>query len=311
MTYPSSLDLSDDRFLAAFHGDGFDRLAFPHRAHLRLAWLAVRRLGLPRSIEGVTSGIRALAAKGGHPGRYHDTLTRAWVYVVAAAIAARPDITDFDRFLEAYPALLDKDYLSRHYSAARLSSPEARRHWLAPDLEPIPGAPDTQEDAGSQDSSPLDLPLPAFRHAIERVPLPVAVIAAHDATHVHATTVSSVATILRPPAMLVACLRPDSRVLPVLRAAGGFAVSYLGSDQRAIAGRFAERGRGTDVAQFHGVPHVLGPYGAPIISGGPAWFECRLRDELSAGNHQIICGTVVAAGTTDARPLQRLHGDWV
>jgi flavin reductase (DIM6/NTAB) family NADH-FMN oxidoreductase RutF len=146
---------------------------------------------------------------------------------------------------------------------------------------------------------------------MERVPLPVAIMAAHDATRVHAITVSSVASLARDPAMLVACVRRDSRVLAVARAAGGFAISYLGAEQRSIATHFADRARGEDVVQFGGVPHMRGPFGAPIVTGGPAWFECRLENEFDAGDHRVVCGRVVAAGMTDAHPLQHFQGGWV
>jgi flavin reductase (DIM6/NTAB) family NADH-FMN oxidoreductase RutF len=311
MTQPPNLDLSDEAFLATFDQAGFDRHSFPHRAHLRLAWLCVRRLGVERAVERVTSGIHSIAEKHGQASRYHDTLTRAWVYAVAAADAERPDLPTFDRFLDAHPELLDKNYLLRHYSAQRLSSPEARARWLSPDLQPIPGAPPAGLDEGGYGAPIPALPAHEVRQALERVPLPIAVMTARDATRVHGTTVSSVVTAARDPALLVACVRHNSRILPIVRAAGGFALSYLGADQRAIATRFADRARGEDVIQFGGIPHVLGPFGAPIVTGGPAWFECRLQDEFEAADHQVVCGRVVAAGTTDARPLQRLQGGWV
>ena len=78
MTQPSSLELSDQDFLATFERAGFDRHNFPHRAHLRMAWLYVRHLGVERAVERVASGIRSLAEKHGQSSRYHDTLTRAW-----------------------------------------------------------------------------------------------------------------------------------------------------------------------------------------------------------------------------------------
>lgn len=310
MNQPSSLDLNDDEFLAAFERTGLAGYAFPHRAHLRLAWLSVRRFGVDRAVERVPAGIRSLAEQHGQPTHYHDTLTRAWVYAVAAADADRPRST-FDEFLDAYPQLLDKHYLLRHYSAQRLSSAEARAHWLSPDLRPIAGAPDARADAKEQHVAPPVISLAEFRRVLGHIPLPAAIIAAHDATRVHGTTVSSVATVARDPAMLVTCVRPDSRLLPIVRAAGGFAISYLSADQRSIATRFADRTRGEDVEQFNGIPHLRAPFGAPIVTGGPAWFECRLQHEFEAAGHQVICGTVVAAGMTDTRTLQRLQDAWV
>jgi flavin reductase (DIM6/NTAB) family NADH-FMN oxidoreductase RutF len=311
VTLPSSLDLGDEEFFTAFERDQFEGHAFPHRAHLRLAWLCVRHFGVHRAVERVTAGIRAIAEKGGRPALYHDTLTRAWVYAVAAADGEHGEIATFDAFLEAHPELLDKNYLLRFYSAERLSSPEARARWLAPDLRPIPGAPPTDAAPGKPGTTLPALPAEEFRRAFARVPLAVAVMTARDATRVHGTTVSAVAAAERDPAMLIACVRRDSRILEIARAAGGFAISYLGADQSSIAARFADRARGEDVLQFGGIPHVLGPFGAPIVSGGPAWFECRLQDELAAADHQVVCGTVVAAGTSDRRPLQRLQGGWV
>lgn len=308
MLQPSALDLTDEEFLAAFEHAEIGSYSFPHRAHLRLAWLCVRRFGVEGAVDQVTSGIRSLATSQGKAALYHDTLTRAWVYVVAAAVAEGTELTTFDRFLDAYPDLLDKNYLLRHYSAQRLSSPEARTHWLSPDLLPIPGTP-TADPARHERGAPA-LPVREFRRAMERVPLPVAIMTARDATRLHGTTVTSVATAARDPATLVACIRRSSRLLEIVRAASGFAISYLGADQQTIAARFADCTRGEDLAQFAGVPHVLGPHGAPIVTGGPAWFECRLDHESDVAEHQVVCGTVVAAGTTDARPLQRVDGGW-
>ena len=313
MNQLSSLDLSDEDFITAFERAGFDPGNFPHRAHLRMAWLYVRHLGIGRAIDKAAAGIRAMADKHGQSNLYHDTLTRAWVYVVAAAIAECTDVSNFDEFLRRHPELLDKSCLLRYYSPERLSGPLARAGWLSPDLRPIPGAPDTASDSGEAEREAQASPVPAdeFRQALQQVPSPVAVMTARDATRLHGTTVSAVASVSVDPALLLICVQRDSRILDIVRAAGTFAVSYLASDQRSIATHFADPARIEGVAQFRGIPHVVGRFGAPIITGGPVWFECQLCDEFAAADHQVVCGTVVAEGVTDKRPLQRLRGDWV
>jgi flavin reductase (DIM6/NTAB) family NADH-FMN oxidoreductase RutF len=137
------------------------------------------------------------------------------------------------------------------------------------------------------------------------------VLTARDATRLHGTTVSAVAAVSLEPALLLICVQRDSRLLDIVRAAGGFALSYLASDQRSIATHFADPARIEGVAQFRGVPRIVGRLGAPIITGGPAWFDCHLCDEFAAADHQVVCGTVVAQGMTDTPPLQRLRGAWV
>jgi len=134
------LVMPDDEFLATFERGEFAGGAFPHRAHLRMAWLYVTELGPDEAIQKAATGIRNLAQHNGRPGLYHETLTRAWVYVVAAGIE-HSSRSSFTRFLDHSPQLLDKHLLLNHYSPDLLASPRARATWVAPDLRPIPGAP--------------------------------------------------------------------------------------------------------------------------------------------------------------------------
>jgi hypothetical protein len=136
----ASLALDDDAFIATFERGGFGADDFPHEAHVRMAWLYVTRLGPEAAIDRAARGIRALAKANGTPTLYHDTVTRAWVYVVAAAVAAAPSAT-FEGFLARNPQLLDRRLLLEYYSPDVLSSAQARAGWIAPDLAPIPGAP--------------------------------------------------------------------------------------------------------------------------------------------------------------------------
>jgi hypothetical protein len=108
-----------------------------HRDHLRLAWNAVREHG-EGAEEMVVAHIRAYAAAHGRSARYHDTMTRFWVRLIAHAFAVRPEVSDFDGFLAAFPQLLDKELFLRHWSQEAMFAPEARAAWRAPDLVPLP-----------------------------------------------------------------------------------------------------------------------------------------------------------------------------
>ena len=108
-----------------------------HRDHLRLAWNAVREHGSGAE-EAVVRHIQAYAAAHGQADRYHDTMTRFWMRLVAHAMAARPEIEDFESFLAAFPLLLDKELFLRHWSGPAMFAPEARAGWRDPDLRPLP-----------------------------------------------------------------------------------------------------------------------------------------------------------------------------
>jgi hypothetical protein len=111
---------------------------FRHRQHIHLAFEAVRRYGMPAATGMVCAWIRNIAAYQRAPQKYHHTVSRAWVEMVAYHVAADPDCADFDAFAAANPALLDKRLLSRHYRSSTLASGPARLGWVEPDLIAFP-----------------------------------------------------------------------------------------------------------------------------------------------------------------------------
>ncbi len=130
---------ADDHFLAAFTAGEIANQDFHHRDHLRLAWIQIRRLGLPHALEAVTAAIRQFAAGHGHGDRYHETMTRFWLLVVAMGISRHPTLA-FDELLAAEPHLVDKNLPYRHWSRERMGSEDARQRWVEPDLRLMPAS---------------------------------------------------------------------------------------------------------------------------------------------------------------------------
>jgi hypothetical protein len=113
------------------------RGGFGHREHLELAWTCLDRYDVDAAHLAVSTAVRHVAALHDMPDRYHETITRSWVHVVALHRALDP-ADSFDAFLAAHPALLTKDLLSRHYTEPVLHSGAARTTWAEPDLRAFP-----------------------------------------------------------------------------------------------------------------------------------------------------------------------------
>jgi hypothetical protein len=111
---------------------------FRHRQHINLAFLAVHRYGMPEATGKICAWIRHIAAYERAPQKYHFTVSRAWVEIIAHHVETDPECTDFDVFARRHPALLDKRLLSRHYRSATLAAAAARQGWVEPDLLPFP-----------------------------------------------------------------------------------------------------------------------------------------------------------------------------
>jgi hypothetical protein len=130
--------MNDQEFLAAFEAGTLPPHEFPHRAHIRMAWLVLRRDGWEPGFENIRAGIQHFAGAHGATRKYHESITRFWALLVLHAISLDPGISDFEAFAAAYPHLLDTRIIARHYSRDLLGSDAARHTWVEPDLEALP-----------------------------------------------------------------------------------------------------------------------------------------------------------------------------
>ena len=111
---------------------------FDHAAHLTVALDCVRRLGPEDALTELRQGLQALAERAGKPDNYHETRTQAWLALVTHVHRCHAD-EPLPRLLERVLAhCKDRRLLESYYSRERLSSAEARRRFVPPDLAPLP-----------------------------------------------------------------------------------------------------------------------------------------------------------------------------
>ena len=124
--HPECLDL--ERFV---RGE-IDAAAFPHREHVRMAFEMLRRHDFAEALLLFSRALRAMADKAGKPQAFHQTITVAFLALIAERLASG-EWDDFAAFAHANPDLLEKSALRRWYRADRLASPAARRTFVLPD----------------------------------------------------------------------------------------------------------------------------------------------------------------------------------
>ena len=108
---------------------------FRHRQHVQVAWLFVRNHGMPAALSEFSSAIKRYADAKGATSLYHETITWAFLLLIADRQARTP-VETWDEFEAANPDLLTwkPSILERYYSKELLASELARRTFLMPDL---------------------------------------------------------------------------------------------------------------------------------------------------------------------------------
>jgi hypothetical protein len=133
--------MNESEILARF--DAFEQATLPlaewnHAAHLVTALVYVRRHGREEALTRMREGLlRYVTAVGGNPEGYHETVTRAWIELIAnldAELADAPLAVAAQCLLERCG---DKLYLLRFYSRELIMTDAARRAWVEPDKAPF------------------------------------------------------------------------------------------------------------------------------------------------------------------------------
>jgi flavin reductase (DIM6/NTAB) family NADH-FMN oxidoreductase RutF len=97
------------------------------------------------------------------------------------------------------------------------------------------------------------------------------------------------------PPLVVAAIKVDSTLHEVIAASRVFALHVLGKNQKDIATAFF-KGAQPEGDTLNGYRFESGTTGTPLLVDPPAWFECRVVDEVLRGDHTIYVGEVVEAG---------------
>ncbi|MCA9049916.1 MAG: GNAT family N-acetyltransferase [Planctomycetaceae bacterium] len=149
--------MNDTELLAAFEDWSLPHEQWTHHAHVRVAYLYASQSDLRSATDRIRNAIKAYNTATKTPDSldrgYHETITRAFMTLVFAAIDEASPCRSSDEFCHTHPELLSKQTLLTYYSRDFLLSWDAKAHFVLPDLQTLPVvSPDSSEPA----SDPCD-----------------------------------------------------------------------------------------------------------------------------------------------------------
>jgi hypothetical protein len=109
-----------------------DPRMFPHGQHVRMGFELLRRHDFAQTAHLYSRAVRAMARRADRPEVFHQTITIAFLSLIAERMQAGAPV-NFTDFAAGNPDLFDKSVLSRWYRPERLASDIARRTFVLPD----------------------------------------------------------------------------------------------------------------------------------------------------------------------------------
>jgi flavin reductase (DIM6/NTAB) family NADH-FMN oxidoreductase RutF len=120
---------------------------------------------------------------------------------------------------------------------------------------------------------------------------------AEDGPRFRGATISSFLPLSLDPPLIAVALDAGGTMAALIGEAGICAVSILDRAHNFEADRFAGLAPVPN-ARFDGIPHTIpeGGTGSPILTGALAWYDCRLKETIPAGDHLLMICDVIRLG---------------
>ncbi len=159
----------------------------------------------------------------------------------------------------------------------------------------------------------------ARRRALWSLPTGLYVIGSHALVDNEAQwnlmTASFVVQVATEPKVLAVSIDRASRTRQLVSAAGVFALSLLGRDDRALVRRFVKPVREVAMggsgrpATLEGESVSFATTGAPVLSRALAWLDCEVRHQIDLQSHVLFLGEVVDVGGRGVSAAGRTVGE--
>ena len=131
-----------------------------------------------------------------------------------------------------------------------------------------------------------------FRQVMGHFATGISIVTTFDGDRPQGITVNAFSSVSLEPALVMVALDRRRFITPMVRAAGRYAVSILGSDQQALSDCFAHAPVSPGREDFCGAAWHPGATGLPLIDGSIATLECTVVETFSAGDHDLFIGRV-------------------
>ena len=119
-------------------------------------------------------------------------------------------------------------------------------------------------------------------------------------------TANAVTSVSLDPPLVLVCVERGNQTHPQLTEAGCFAMNILSAEQKELSDRFAFTGP----KDCSGLEVSTAATGAPILPGTLGYVDCQVREVVTAGDHDIFLGEIVAGELFEGAPLLYFGGGY-
>ena len=136
MIMESHLKYNDSDFRRLFEDLKLDPELFTHIAHLRLAWIYLEAYGITEAADKTCLAISNFDRAFGDGTKFHDTVTRMAVIIIAECKGLEQNAVNFQEFIAKHQELVHdfRQLIGNYYSWDIFADPKAKKEYIKPDI---------------------------------------------------------------------------------------------------------------------------------------------------------------------------------
>ena len=136
-----------------------------------------------------------------------------------------------------------------------------------------------------------------YRAVMRHLPTGVAAICSTDPVTgaQNGMIVGTFASLSMEPALVTFSVMHSSTSRPKIAGAGTFSVSLLAEDQQQVCRALSAKGED----KLSNGAWSESAWGTPHLHGSLAWFDCRIEQQFTAGDHVVVIASVLAMTPAD------------
>jgi flavin reductase (DIM6/NTAB) family NADH-FMN oxidoreductase RutF len=127
-----------------------------------------------------------------------------------------------------------------------------------------------------------------------------------DEGNPYGLTANAVSSVSLVPPLILICVDKKCDTYPYFAQSKVFVVNVLSEGQERISRTFATTG----IEKFDGIGYRKSKLGCVILDDAVGHLECKIVNEIDAGDHTIYVGEVDSAAADDVRPLLFFRGGY-
>ena len=138
-----------------------------------------------------------------------------------------------------------------------------------------------------------------LRDVMGRFATGVTVVTTRVGSETSAMTANAVLSLSLDPPLILVSVQRDSHMHRLLMRSDCFAVSILQHDQEHLSQRFAKPG----AKDLSDLVIRTATSGAPILAAALAFADCRIRQVVAGGDHEMFIGEMTTGEVREGTPL--------